>query len=281
VGIKFNQAIQKFYIHTCKKVMKREMRKTIIITGVAICIICAALIFGAFFTQRDAIPARDLTLSDYPKVFANEVVCVVGENASQIESAEAIAVNFEYLTGKTEIISSEKIESFKCNQIFVILGTPKSDKVLEVVYQMTDAIRVTDEYPCAGKSVLEILSNHGNENKAMLLVEASNKHDTNTNFNIKVTDYSEFSIENAGNVTLTNITILRDKKEVIAQIPKLEVNESKNFSVKNMAGVSGIIPEEEELTAQNTGWLTVTCDQGIERKVVYWHIEAVPQKSQP
>ncbi|NQE45317.1 hypothetical protein C5S31_04760 [ANME-1 cluster archaeon GoMg2] len=59
------------------------MRKSILIAGVAICIICAALIFGVIFTQRAAIPPQDLTLSDYPKVFAKEVVIVIGENASE------------------------------------------------------------------------------------------------------------------------------------------------------------------------------------------------------
>ncbi|MCK4733230.1 MAG: hypothetical protein KAT65_12305, partial [Methanophagales archaeon] len=71
------------------------MRKTILIAGAAICIICAALISYGFmeFTQRDAIPSRDLTLSDYPKFLGEETVIVIGENISQmeLESAEAIA----------------------------------------------------------------------------------------------------------------------------------------------------------------------------------------------
>ncbi len=87
------------YNHT-KEVMKRAMRKTIIIAGVAICIICAALISYGFmkFTQRDAIPSRDLTLSDYPNLFAKGAVIVIGENASQIEieSTEAIAAKRIY-----------------------------------------------------------------------------------------------------------------------------------------------------------------------------------------
>jgi len=61
------------------------MRKTIFIAGVAICIICAALISYGFikFTQRDVIPSQDLTLSDYPKVFGGEAIIVIGDNASQ------------------------------------------------------------------------------------------------------------------------------------------------------------------------------------------------------
>ena len=40
---------------------------------------------------------------------------------------------------------------------------------------MTDAIRVTEEYPGEGKGVLEILRNPWNEGKAMLLVEGSDE----------------------------------------------------------------------------------------------------------
>jgi len=89
------------------------MRKTIIIAGAAICIICAAVISYAVIERggRDAIPSQDLTLSEYPELFAKGAVIVIGENASQIEkeSAEAIAANLENLTGnKPEIISSKK-----------------------------------------------------------------------------------------------------------------------------------------------------------------------------
>ena len=156
------------------------MRKTILIAGIAICIICAALISYGFikFTQRDAIPAQDFMLSDYPKLFEKEVVIVIGENASQIEkeSAEAIAANLVNLTGnKPEIINTKKIESFKYSHNLVIVGTPNSNKVLREVYNMTDAIRVTDEYPGGNKGVLEILRNPWNEDKAMLLVEGSDE----------------------------------------------------------------------------------------------------------
>jgi len=114
------------------------MRKTIIIAGAAICIICAALILGIFFAQRDAIPSRDLTLSDYPKLFEKEAVIVIGDNASQVEkqSAEAIAANLENLTGnKPEIIPSEKIESFKYTYNLVIVGTPNSNELSGEVYE--------------------------------------------------------------------------------------------------------------------------------------------------
>ena len=167
--------------------MKRRMRKPILIAGVAICIICAAVVFYSLLAQRDAIPLRDLTLNEYPKLFAKESVIVVGEqtfnksltkNAAQIEmeSAEAIAANLEYLTGnKPGIISSKKIESFKYSYNLIIVGTLNSNEVLEGVYNMTDAIRVTDEYPGAGKGMLETLRNPWNPDKALLIVAGSDE----------------------------------------------------------------------------------------------------------
>ena len=126
--------------------MKRRMRKTILIAGIATCIICAAVISYGFikFTQRDAIPLRVLTLNEYPKLFAKEVVIVIGEQtfnksltknaaqASQIEkeSAEAIAANLEILTGnKPEVISSKKIQSFIYLSISTFITTSNSDKI--------------------------------------------------------------------------------------------------------------------------------------------------------
>ena len=107
------------------------MRKTIFIVGMAICIICAAVISYGVFTQRDAIPTQDLTLSEYPKLFAKEAVIVIGENASQIEkeSAEAIAANLEILTGnKPGIINTKKIGSFKYTSslFFITLNSDKN-----------------------------------------------------------------------------------------------------------------------------------------------------------
>ncbi|RLG43959.1 MAG: hypothetical protein DRN81_05540, partial [Thermoproteota archaeon] len=46
---------------------------------------------------------------------------------------------------------------------------------LEEVYALTNATRVTEEYPGEGKGVLEILRNPWDESKAMLLVEGSDE----------------------------------------------------------------------------------------------------------
>lgn len=80
------------------------MRKTIFIAGAAICIICAALISYDFikFTQRDAIPSQDLTLSE--EVVCEGVVVVIGENASQ-QTSRMVDNNTQYLM---EVLKDEK-----------------------------------------------------------------------------------------------------------------------------------------------------------------------------
>jgi len=164
------------YFYAIKEIMRQKMRKVILIAVMAAGIICAAVISYGLFTQRDAIPSQDLALSDYPKLFEKEAVIVIGENASQIEkeSAEAIAANLENLTGnKPEIVNTKEIESFKHAYNLIIVGTPKTNPLLEEVYALTNATRVTEEYPGEGKGVLEILSNPWDESKAMLLVEGS------------------------------------------------------------------------------------------------------------
>ena len=113
------------HLHAAKEIMKRAMRKTILIAGVAICIICAALISYGFmkFTQKDTLPSQDLTLSGYPELFAKEAIIVIGENASliEIESAEVIAANLENLTGnKPEIINPKKKRKF-INSVIVLI----------------------------------------------------------------------------------------------------------------------------------------------------------------
>ena len=251
------------------------MRKTIFIAGAAIGIICAALIFGVF-TQRDAIPSQDLTLSNYPELFAEEAVIVIGENASQIEkeSAEAIAANLENLTGnKPEIINTKKIESFKYSYNLVIVGTPKSNKVLDEVYDMTDAIRVTEEYPGASKGVQEILSNPGNKDvifsgyaSAVGLIPHSvvshTKGEDGADFRVDMYDWNALewnaSMNNTGNVTLTNIKIIVSGK-VIQLIPELKVNEKKDL----------LILQPYEFSSDYM--LNIVCDQEVKEEIKLSH----------
>jgi len=172
------------------------------------------------FTQRDAIPSRDLTLSEYPKLFAKGAVIVIGENASQIEieSAEAIAANLENLTGnKPEVIPSKKIGSFKYTYNLIILGTPKTNPFLEKVYAMTNATRVTEEFPGEGKGVLEILPNPWDESKAMLLVEGSDEEGIRADINELY--WLQLSKRNLDNSQGDIITVVGTLQDVINQWP--------------------------------------------------------------
>ena len=225
-----------------------------------------------------------LVLSDYPKLFERD-----------------IDENMPIFATDAEII--EDVES---NLIFV--GSLDSNAVLKDVCDITDAMWLTNEYPDIGKGMLEILRNPWNGGKTVLLVAKSDEkvivteclqssrvrldnsiafsdcigtagtfrplhqvinHIDEGNFSIIASIESpEFSMKNTGNVILTNISIMKDGK-IIAQIPKLEVNESINLSLKN---INGINCDKEEPTTQNEGWLLITCDQGIEKKLIYWHI---------
>ncbi len=151
------------------------MKKKFLIIGV---VIAVCIIAGYFLLEHQAPTQPAEELSDFPEIFKENMVIVIGENASQIEkeSAEEIATNLENLIGnKPEVISSEKIESFKYSYNLIVVGTSKSNVILEEVYNITDATRVTEEYPGEGKGVLEILNNPWNEEKAILLVEGSDE----------------------------------------------------------------------------------------------------------
>ena len=122
---------------------------------------------------------EELKLSDFPDVFKNDTLIVIGENASQIEkeSAEVIAAKLENLTGNTTIIINDTafVEDNKTSYNLILVGTPKSNNLLQEVYNLTNATKVTAEYPGENKGILEILRNPWNEEKAMLLVEGSDE----------------------------------------------------------------------------------------------------------
>ena len=144
--------------------------------GVIILIVVGSL-FGCFIlTQKKPSPAletKELLLSDYPKVFKENTIIVIGENASQIEkeSAQEIAKNLENLTGnKPEIVKDiEMNENLKNSFNIIVVGTPGSNRILGEV------IKVSEEYPGEGKGILEIAKNPWNESNALLLVEGSDE----------------------------------------------------------------------------------------------------------
>lgn len=151
----------------------RQKILVLVALGIAI-----GLSTGLFLLNEEVMKdtPEELKLTDFPAVFTADTVIVIGENASEIEkeSAEAIAANLLNLTGnKPKIYISETIERFKYGYNVVILSTPNSNGVLNEVYDMANATRVTDEYPGVGKGVVEIVRNPWDEGKAMLLVGGS------------------------------------------------------------------------------------------------------------
>jgi len=123
-------------------------------------------------------PAEELKLSDFPEAFKSTLI-VVGDNASDIEmqAVNEIADYLENETGNKPLIKkySEISDEDKRNYNLIVVGTPKTNPLLEEVYAMTNATRVTEEFPGEGKGVLEILRNPWDESKAMLLVEGSDE----------------------------------------------------------------------------------------------------------
>jgi len=120
-------------------------------------------------------PAEELKLSDFPEAFKDSTLIIVGDNTSDIEmqAVNEIADYLENETGNKPLIKkhSEISDEDKRNYNLIIVGTPKTNPLLEEVYAMTNATRVTEEFPGEGKGVLEILPNPWNKSKAMLLVE--------------------------------------------------------------------------------------------------------------
>lgn len=121
----------------------------------------------------------EIVLGNYPKLFEKDVIIVIGENTTQIESdgAKAIAYNLGGLTGNVPVIKtdSEVTEKEQTGYNLILIGRDGTNKVLQDAYERTNATRVTDEYPGAGKGILEVLRNPWNESKMMLLVEGSDE----------------------------------------------------------------------------------------------------------
>lgn len=193
-------------------------RWTILIGGVLI-VLVAVLVFTG---QKGCIekpltpgpPAKELRLWDFPDVFREDTIIVLGDNASKIErdSAEGIAENLEQLTrNKPEIISSRSIKKFKRTYNLIVIGTPKTNSILlEEIYKMTDATKVTKEYPGEKRGILQILRNPWNSDKALLIVTGSDEWGVKAGGEL---------LEYAQDLDETNITIeWKDSKPIFPRI---------------------------------------------------------------
>ena len=163
-------------------------KKFLIIGGVVI-LVC--LIVGGLLLRKQipipsplpptlpVKPKKELKLSDFPEAFKDSTLIVVGDNASDIEM-QVVNEIADYLENETEnkpLVKkySEITDKDKRNHNLIIVGTPKTNPLLEEVYALTNATRVTEEFPGEGKGVLEILLNPWNESKSIFLIEGSDE----------------------------------------------------------------------------------------------------------
>lgn len=144
--------------------------------------IAAVLLIGigvAIVACTSTPQSTELLLSNYSKLFERDAMIIVGGNASQIEleSAEAIATNLEELVGNEPITKADSgvSQSDKSDHNLVLVGIPHSNNLLEEVYDVTNATKVTKEYPGENRAILEILRNPWNDSKALLLVAGSDE----------------------------------------------------------------------------------------------------------
>ena len=143
--------------------------------AILICLIIGLLLWEQIPRQLPAQSSKELKLSDFPEVFNESALIIIGNNAPEreLQAAEDIA---DYLKNKTG--NKPKIKKFskiatddKRNYNLIIIGTPKSNKMLGEIYKISDVLEVNESFPGEGKGILEILPNPWNESKAMLLVE--------------------------------------------------------------------------------------------------------------
>jgi len=165
------------------KLKQMHWKKILLMGG----ILMVALVAGLCVQKPEGIkptplqPSEELKLSDFPEAFKSTLI-VVGDNASDIEmqAANEIADYLENETGNKPLIKkhSEISDEDKRNYNLIVVGTPKTNPLLGEVYTLTDATKVTEEFPGEGKGVLEILRSPWEESKAMLLVEGSDEWGT-------------------------------------------------------------------------------------------------------
>ena len=100
----------------------------------------------------------EVVLSDYTKLFVKDTLIIVGESASQIEqdSAQAISAKLSELTDNEPIVKNDTVlgEGDKISYNLILVGTPNSNSLLGEIYEITDATRVTSQYPGENKGIL-------------------------------------------------------------------------------------------------------------------------------
>ena len=202
---------------------------------------------GAYLTMKqegDKELVKDLMLSDYPEVFRTDTVIIVGEEVSEVEreAAELIATNLEELTGKRpEIISTKDAQNYRNTHNLIVLGTPKTNPLLEEICRLTNATEATDEYPGEGKGILEILRNPWNPDRTLLLITGSDEWGVKgasirlTTKSAAITEEENTRQLNAGTLITEEFISIKGEIRVIGNEPfsglVLTTTEGKNYEI--------------------------------------------------
>jgi hypothetical protein len=117
------------------------------------------------------------TFGDFPKLFKEDVLIVVSENASQVELDSAEEISAELL-GRGASAAAMKTDgglspSDRVNHNLVVVGTVESNTLLDQVYGISGVTRVTADYPGTKGGILGIERNPWNPERSMLIVAGS------------------------------------------------------------------------------------------------------------
>jgi len=127
--------------------------------------------------KMDKTPA--LTLEDYPGLFEENAVVVIGQDATAMEreAARTISGDLERVTGNRPMIKKDVriSEKDKMSSNLILLGSSDGNLILKQIYQITDVTKLTEKYPEKNKAVLQILRNPWNFDRTLLIVVGSDE----------------------------------------------------------------------------------------------------------
>ncbi len=163
----------------------RILKKLPLIVG-GLILVVALLVSMCVQKSEEAIPTTPITqpkkefkLSDFPKVFKENTLIIIGDNASEIEirAAKEIAKYLKNKTGNKPLIKrySEVTEEDKRSYNLIVIGTLMSNKMLKEIYAIADVLKTNETFPGDCRGILEVVNNPWNKSKAMLLIEGSSK----------------------------------------------------------------------------------------------------------
>ena len=103
--------------------------------------------------------------------------CECPEGSTKIKKIDEFGEEKEICIDSLKIVKYSKLrEEDKRNYNLIVIGTPKTNPFLEEVYALTNATKITEEFPGEGKGVLEILPNPWDEEKIILLIQGSDEY---------------------------------------------------------------------------------------------------------